>query len=700
MAKILSKSTIVSLGIIRPWHVTQSIDAFAGTDAYDITLSGSMTMTGDLNHAISGQISGSARVITNTVNTQNIESSTDYVTFADSIVMSGVSNNHITSSGNYSSSGDIFFNPSNVSTGTSVLTIDPTTGQVFRTGSYGGGSGGGSTSAAGNNFEIQYNSASAFQAINSFKFNYFSQSLEQGFSVIASGSYSHAEGILTKASGDYSHAEGSTTVSNGVASHAEGQETSASSTGAHSEGMFTHASGSHSHAEGVYNLASGSYSHVEGHQNTSSGFFSHAEGANNNSLGYYSHVEGRHNTSSGISSHAEGSSSLASGNASHAEGFNTKTFDAYSHAEGLYTIASGSGCHAEGFSTLASSRGSHAEGYTTSASGQYSHAAGWGTEAKGTAQSVIGIHNLPDETIASFIVGNGADANNKSNLIHASGSIVEITGSLVVTGSITGSNLVIGPNTNGHLITSQNYTGITSRFDGGAFFTIQEEISKVFGIWHEPIGAPILQIDTDPNYFLLDPTTDVELKVGIGVTTPTASLDITGDIRVSSHITASGNISSSGNLTALDLNLFGGDIDLKNAGAQSNIKFYCESANAHYTKLQAAPHSAYSGNPTVTLPAYDLDFAAPNFQANVTASTFNGDGSALTNLQRPISNSVSTHFTASNLNSGFYFRAGGNVTCSIQSSSLVSCNVGNEFEIFQTSSAGYVLFLTIFSCYS
>tara|TARA_R110002050_G_scaffold296912_2_gene457426 strand:- start:1909 stop:3123 length:1215 start_codon:yes stop_codon:yes gene_type:complete len=159
-------------------------------------------------------------------------------------------------------------------------------------------------------------------------------------------------------------------------------------------------------------------------------------------------------------------------------------------------------------------------------------------------------------------------------------------------------------------------------------------------------------------------------------------------------ITASGNISSSGNLTALDLNLFGGDIDLKNAGAQSNIKFYCESANAHYTKLQAAPHSAYSGNPTLTLSAYDFDFAAPNFQANVTASTFNGNGSALTNLQRPISNSVSTNFTASNLNSGFYFRAGGNVTCSIQSSSLVTCNVGSEFEIIQTSSAGYVSFLT------
>ena len=48
MAKILSKSGISTLQIVRPWHVTQSIDAFLGTDAYDITLSGSMTITGSV----------------------------------------------------------------------------------------------------------------------------------------------------------------------------------------------------------------------------------------------------------------------------------------------------------------------------------------------------------------------------------------------------------------------------------------------------------------------------------------------------------------------------------------------------------------------------------------------------------------------------------------------------------------------------
>lgn len=46
-----------------------------------------------------------------------------------------------------------------------------------------------------------------------------------------------------------------------------------------------------------------------------------------------------------------------------------------------------------------------------------------------------------------------------------------------------------------------------------------------------------------------------------------------------------------------------GAISIKNSGAESYVRFYCESSNAHYTQLQAAPHSAYSGNVTVVLPA-------------------------------------------------------------------------------------------------
>ena len=91
-------------------------------------------------------------------------------------------------------------------------------------------------------------------------------------------------------------------------------------------------------------------------------------------------------------------------------------------------------------------------------------------------------------------------------------------------------------------------------------------------------------------------------------------------IDVTNAATGSGpTISSTGGDTNINLNLTpkgsgvvmidgnvgidSGTIDLKNGGSVSNIKFYCESSNAHYTALQSAAHSAYSGNVTLTLPA-------------------------------------------------------------------------------------------------
>jgi hypothetical protein len=74
---------------------------------------------------------------------------------------------------------------------------------------------------------------------------------------------------------------------------------------------------------------------------------------------------------------------------------------------------------------------------------------------------------------------------------------------------------------------------------------------------------------------------------------------------------------------------------------------------------------------------------------NIISEQFIGGGSQLTNLQRPISSSISLNITASNLNSGYFLEVG-SVTCSIQSSSLVTCDVGSEFEFFQSSSGNFI----------
>lgn len=49
MAKTLTKSGITTGTTVEAFHVTQSVDAFTGTDAYNISLSGSFNMTGSIN---------------------------------------------------------------------------------------------------------------------------------------------------------------------------------------------------------------------------------------------------------------------------------------------------------------------------------------------------------------------------------------------------------------------------------------------------------------------------------------------------------------------------------------------------------------------------------------------------------------------------------------------------------------------------
>ena len=67
---------------------------------------------------------------------------------------------------------------------------------------------------------------------------------------------------------------------------------------------------------------------------------------------------------------------------------------------------------------------------------------------------------------------------------------------------------------------------------------------------------------------------------------------------------ASGNATLGADLSVGDdLTVNGGVIELKNTGAQSELRMYCESANAHYAALKAPAHSDFAGNTTLTLPA-------------------------------------------------------------------------------------------------
>ena len=73
--------------------------------------------------------------------------------------------------------------------------------------------------------------------------------------------------------------------------------------------------------------------------------------------------------------------------------------------------------------------------------------------------------------------------------------------------------------------------------------------------------------------------------------------DVTGDVTGDLTGDVTGDITSSGN------SQFTNRLQLKSTdGTPARLDFYCESSNAHYLRLQAPPHSQFSGNPTVVLP--------------------------------------------------------------------------------------------------
>jgi len=228
MANVLQKiftptvDEVVQNYTIQSWHVSQSVDAFTGTEAYDITLSGSLVVTGSV------AINGLSNVPQNSVLLYDDVTGLVYYTASSAFAV----NNFYTSSITQSITSSTVNNTINNSTINQTI-ISSSVNNVAPSDQY-----------------VQYNSASAFGASISFQYVYPSESLQHGSGPSALGNYSHAEGKDTRSTGGASHAEGFGTLASGLYSHAEGYATTASVDYAHAEGDRSRAFGVASHAEG------------------------------------------------------------------------------------------------------------------------------------------------------------------------------------------------------------------------------------------------------------------------------------------------------------------------------------------------------------------------------------------------------------------------------------------------------------------
>jgi len=203
--------------------------------------------------------------------------------------------------------------------------------------------------------------------------------------------------------------------------------------------------------------------------------------------------------------------------------------------------------------------------------------------------------------------GTGTAINSKAVVLDANKDFTGIR-NLTLAGDLTisGDDLTMGTNTAGHLLIA----------DGTNFNpTAVGDLSEISTVANDDV---FLAVDTSGGG--LKKITRSTIVSGLAVggvalsnvvedTTPQlgGDLDVNGNGIVS---TSNGNIALTPNgsgVVRIDgsngIDMQSGAISIKNSGAQSYVRFYCEASNAHYAQLQAPAHSAFSGNITLTLPA-------------------------------------------------------------------------------------------------
>jgi len=211
---------------------------------------------------------------------------------------------------------------------------------------------------------------------------------------------------------------------------------------------------------------------------------------------------------------------------------------------------------------------------------------------------------------------------------------VTIGNNLTVTGDLTvsGDDITMGTNTSGHIMVADGtnfnpvaVSGDVTMASTGAVTIANDAVETAMVNANVITGQTAeTSVDTSNDLVLLYDNSATALRkmtVGnlvsgaggltdvVSDTTPQlgGDLDVNGNAIVS---VSGGNIAitpDGSGVVRVDgsngIDMESGAISIKNSGAESYVRFYCESSNAHYTQLQAAPHSAYSGNVTVVLPA-------------------------------------------------------------------------------------------------
>jgi hypothetical protein len=208
---------------------------------------------------------------------------------------------------------------------------------------------------------------------------------------------------------------------------------------------------------------------------------------------------------------------------------------------------------------------------------------------------------------------------------------VTIAGDLTVTGD----DITMGTNTAGNLLIA----------DGTNFNSVAAtSLSEISTVANDDV---LLAVDTSGGG--LKKITRSTLVAGLAISgaaianvVEDSTPQLGGDLDVNGNgltSTSNGNIALTPNGTGVvridgsnGIDMQSGAISIKNSGAESYIRFYCESSNAHYSQLQASPHSAYSGNVTLVLPASADTLVGRATTDTLTNKSIDSDNNTITNI--------------------------------------------------------------------
>ena len=208
-------------------------------------------------------------------------------------------------------------------------------------------------------------------------------------------------------------------------------------------------------------------------------------------------------------------------------------------------------------------------------------------------------------------------------------------------GAITSLGTLTGLNVNSHITASGNISasgviqgaslttnqikiesnGIVSTADtevfmtlGASGFSFEANSGDLFSFNSENDNIDLKYASqNDDNVFYIDASAD---NVGIGDATPTAKLDVAGNINTTSHITASGNISSSGTITALALDINGvaaNTIDI--SSGDGNVAINASSTDADC--MIRVQDNSTAGTNAMGIVATSDDFIIRNDEGNL-----------------------------------------------------------------------------------